>query len=70
MTGVAATCPGGIYVAIASGLAGYTPASSFCSSKYPLTTGFVTVTGIAQSSTTTAATVTKTLTASSTVTVT
>lgn len=30
------TCPGGVYAIVASGLTGYAPAITYCSSKYPL----------------------------------
>lgn len=62
---VSAQCPGGMYAAVASGVAGYEPAQSYCSKRFPVlpktntNTATATVTAIV-------ATITETTTASTT----
>lgn len=67
LTALAAqTCPGGIYAIIATPLAKYSPAKSFCSSRFPLTTVTVTATAPTTTITTTPATSTLTTTTGTT----
>jgi hypothetical protein len=58
----ASPCPGGLYGLVASGLAQYKPAQTFCSSKYPLPVVTSTVTAPISTKTTTIAIVTTTTT--------
>ncbi|KAF4551556.1 Hypothetical protein D9617_13g100570 [Elsinoe fawcettii] len=63
------TCQGGRYAQLASEISGFAPATSFCSSKYPVAPTTTTATASATTLTTTVATSTATLTTSTDTTV-
>jgi hypothetical protein len=58
----AAPCPSGLYGVVASNLAPYKPAQTYCSSKYPVPAVTSTVTGPTATKTTTVASVTAVIT--------
>lgn len=64
----ASVCQGGIYAALAKDVAGWSVASSYCSTKYPLPVSTLVVTASASTTTTTIAATTITQIASSTIT--